>query len=54
VNLSIDKLPFRLWVVLISYLVMLIFQFVILAGLFLLRMELHHNFEQKKFEFERE
>ena len=46
-------LPFSLFLTLLVYLVMLIFQLVILFGLYHLRLELYSNFMKRKFEFEK-
>ena len=46
-------LPFELFVYLISSLAILIFQFIILYGLYLLRRELYINFMKREFEFEK-
>jgi len=45
-------LPFSLFIMLIVYVWMLIFQLVILYGLYRLRLELFANFMKRKFEFE--
>jgi hypothetical protein len=46
-------IPFSLFLMLLVYLGMLIFQLVILYGLYQLRLELHSNFMKRKFEFEK-
>jgi len=45
-------LPFSLFIMLIVYVWMLIFQLLILYGLYRLRLELYANFMKRKFEFE--
>lgn len=50
---SIFILPFRIFLPLISIAVMLIFQLIILYGLYELRKELSYNFSKKEFEFEK-
>ena len=45
-------LPFSLFIMLIAYVWMLLFQLVILYGLYRLRLELYANFIKRKFEFE--
>jgi hypothetical protein len=50
---SVFKLPFELFIPLLTNLVMLIFQFILLYGLYELRRELYFNFMKKEFEFER-
>ena len=51
---SNNALSLRFWLPFINYAIMLIFQFIILTGLYFLRVELYKNFMQKKFEFERD
>jgi hypothetical protein len=46
-------IPFSLFLMLLVYLCMLIFQLVILYGLYRLRLELYANFMKRKFEFEK-
>lgn len=46
------SLPFRLYFGLIFYLILLLFQMLILFGLFTLRVELAANFSKRKFDFE--
>ena len=46
-------IPFSLFLMLLVYLGMLIFQLVILYGLYRLRLELYANFMKRKFEFEK-
>lgn len=46
------KLPFELFMHILVSLVILIFQFIILYGLYELRRELYANFMKKEFEFE--
>jgi len=53
-NRSLLRLPFDLFTPLLISLFMLIFQFVILYGLYELRRELYFNFRKKEFEFERQ
>ena len=50
---SLFNLPFKLLISPIINMVMLIFQFIILYGLYLLRRELYFNFMKKEFEFEK-
>lgn len=52
-GISFFRLPFSLYISLAVYVVVLIFQLVILYGLYLLRRELYMNFMKKKFEFEK-
>jgi len=47
------KLPFELLISLITYLLTLIFQLIILYGLYELRRLLYTNFRKKKFDFEK-
>lgn len=47
------EIPFSLFLMLLIYLVMLIFQLIILYGLYHLRLELYSNFMKRKFEFEK-
>jgi hypothetical protein len=49
---SVLDLPFDLFISLLVYFVILIFQFIILYGLYQLRRELYLNFMKKEFEFE--
>ena len=53
INKTIFNLPFKLLISPIINMVMLIFQFIILYGLYLLRRELYINFMKKEFEFEK-
>jgi hypothetical protein len=46
------SLPFKFYILLLGYLASLIFQFVILYGLYELRRILYMNFRKKKFDFE--
>ena len=48
------KLPFEMFISIVSDLVVLIFQFIILYGLYVLRRELYFNFMKKEFEFEKD
>jgi hypothetical protein len=50
----IIRLRFSYYMMLLSYITVLIFQFVILFGLYDLRRILYINFRKKKFEFERD
>jgi hypothetical protein len=52
-NRPLLKLPFEMFTSLLTSSVMLIFQFVILYGLYELRRELYFNSRKKEFEFER-
>jgi hypothetical protein len=47
-------LPFRLFIYLIGGVITLIFQFIILYGLYELRRELYFNFRKKEFDFEKD
>jgi hypothetical protein len=47
------ELPIHFFIKLIAYLVVLIFQLVILYGLYILRFRLYDNFIKQKFEFEK-
>jgi phosphoglycerol transferase MdoB-like AlkP superfamily enzyme len=51
-NISFFELPFRLLMMFFSYVLTLIFQFIILYGLYDLRRLLYVNFMKRKFEFE--
>jgi hypothetical protein len=53
-NRSLLRLPFDMFTPLLISLFMLIFQFIILYGLYELRRELYFNFRKKEFEFERQ
>jgi hypothetical protein len=53
INKAIFNLPFKLLISPIINMVILIFQFIILYGLYLLRRELYINFMKKEFEFEK-
>lgn len=46
------QLPFGFFIMMIVYIVMLIFQFIILYGLYVLRRLLYQNFNKRRFEFE--
>ena len=48
------KLPFEMFISIVSDMVVLIFQFIILYGLYALRRELYFNFMKKEFEFEKD
>ncbi|MEP7372370.1 MAG: hypothetical protein ABI675_03205 [Chitinophagaceae bacterium] len=50
---SFIEIPFGLFLMLLVYLFMLIFQLIILYGLYQLRLELYSNFMKRKFEFEK-
>ncbi|SRR5258705_3075238 len=54
INKPILKLPFELFIMLISDGIILVFQFIILYGLYQLRRELYFNFMKKEFDFERD
>lgn len=49
---SFFEIPVGLFIMLLVYLAMLIFQLIILYGLYRLRLELYSNFMKRKFEFE--
>ena len=51
-GLSGTELPFEFYIPLIAYLLMLLFHFLILYGMYNLRIQLYHNYRKKKFEFE--
>jgi hypothetical protein len=51
---SIFELPFEFFIYLITHLIILIFQFIILYGLYQLRRELYFNFMKKQFDFEKD
>lgn len=51
-NISFFDLPFRLLILFLSYVLVLIFQFIMLYGLYDLRRLLYVNFMKRKFEFE--
>ncbi|HEY6502353.1 MAG TPA: hypothetical protein VIZ28_00130 [Chitinophagaceae bacterium] len=53
-NRPVSHLPFELFIPLLTSLAMLIFQFIILYGLYQLRRELYFNFMKKEFEFEQQ
>ncbi|MDP4262602.1 MAG: hypothetical protein Q8941_08730 [Bacteroidota bacterium] len=48
------RLSFDLLISLLCYLIVLLFQFIILYGLYVLRLELYSNFMSKPFEFEKD
>lgn len=50
---SIFELPFEWCMFLVIHITMLIFQFIILYGLYQLRRELYFNFMKKEFDFEK-
>jgi hypothetical protein len=50
---NLSNFPFSIFLMLIIYSCMLIFQLIILYGLYKLRLELYSNFMKRKFEFER-
>lgn len=50
---SILELPFEMFLPLLINLVTLVFQFILLYGLYQLRRELYFNFMKKEFEFEK-
>jgi hypothetical protein len=50
---NLSDLPFGIFLMLIVYSCTLIFQLIILYGLYKLRLELYSNFMKRKFEFER-
>lgn len=52
IDKSLFSLPPGIFLMLVTYIVMLIFQLIILYGLFKLRLELYSNFTKRKFEFE--
>jgi len=54
INRPIFVLPFEMFIPGLVSLVMLIFQFIILYGLYELRRELYLNFTKKEFEFEQQ
>jgi hypothetical protein len=51
-NTTVFELPPRYFIILFSYLLVLVLQLFILYGLFKLRLELSSNFRKRKFEFE--
>ena len=51
---SIFELPFEFFIYLITHLIILIFQFIILYGLYQLRRELYFNLMKKQFDFEKD
>ena len=53
VNKSVYSLPLDIFLMLFVYSVTLIFQLIILYGLYKLRLELYSNFMKRKFEFEK-
>ena len=54
VNKSLVELPFGFFLYGIANAVILLFQFIILYGLYVLRRELYVNFMKKQFDFEKE
>src|SRR5258706_12640719 len=54
INRPLFKLPFEIFISIVSDLVVLIFQLIILYGLYVLRRELYMNFMKKEFDFERD
>jgi hypothetical protein len=52
-SISFLKLPFELFIPILTNVVILIFQFIILYGLYHLRRELYFNFMKREFEFEK-
>ncbi|MBL7738050.1 MAG: hypothetical protein JNK14_02440 [Chitinophagaceae bacterium] len=52
-NRGMIRLPFQLFLPLLTSLIMLVFQLIILYGLYTLRRELYMNFMKKQFEFEK-
>lgn len=50
---NLFELPIHLFIKLIAYIIILIFQLVILYGLYILRLRLYDNFMKQKFEFEK-
>jgi len=48
------QLPVEFFIYLIIYLIMLVFQLILLYGLYILRRELYVNFMSKEFEFEKD
>jgi hypothetical protein len=50
---SIFELPFEWLIYLVVHLIILVFQFIILYGLYQLRRELYFNFMKKEFDFEK-
>ncbi len=53
-GISFFRLPFSFQIPMITYSATLIFQLIILYGLYELRQELYHNFMKRKFEFEQD
>src|SRR5688572_1752376 len=54
IDTPIYKLPFYTLISLITYMLTLLFQFIILYGLYELRRMLYDNFRRKKFDFEKD
>ena len=54
INRPLFKLPFEVFISVISAVVTLIFQLIILYGLYQLRRELYFNFIKKEFDFEKD
>jgi hypothetical protein len=54
INRPLFKLPFEMFISVISAVVTLIFQLIILYGLYQLRRELYFNFIKKEFDFEKD
>ncbi len=51
-NQNLSSLPPNIFIMVVVYIIMLIFQLVILYGLYKIRLELYSNFTKRKFEFE--
>ena len=54
INRPVLKLPVEIFASIISDLIILVFQFIILYGLYQLRRELYVNFRKKEFDFEKD
>jgi hypothetical protein len=54
ISKPVYKLPFEFFIYLITNVVILIFQFIILYGMYQLRRELYFNFMKKQFDFEKD
>jgi hypothetical protein len=52
IDRSVFSLPFQLLILLLTYIALLVFQFIILYSLYSIRRQLYRNFMNRQFEFE--
>ena len=52
INRPVLSLPFKLLILIFTYIAQLVFQFIILYGLYSIRRQIYRNFMNKEFEFE--